>query len=300
MAACRGEVGNGAPVERLSTKTSSSPGAPLPVQSGICRVVREVAVAGDRFAPGHLGELTQIVPFEMVDAVLAETGAVQQRVRDLPSRVVVYLLLAAALFTECGYRGVWARLVAGLDGLPVRSPSAAALAAARRRVGPAPMVPLFRLLTGPAAGPATRGVWWRGRLVTAIDGTTLCCPDTPANLAVYCKGGGHHGGTGYPMIRLLTLVACGTRTVIDAVFGTTGRGETGYAADLVPALDAQMIVLADRNFAAAALIELIAARGADVLIRVKNGCRLPVCRRYPTARGCLGSARSRSGSSGPR
>ncbi|MFI9081045.1 transposase domain-containing protein, partial [Streptomyces sioyaensis] len=32
------------------------------------------------FAPGHIGELTRIVPFEMVDEVLAETGAVQRRV----------------------------------------------------------------------------------------------------------------------------------------------------------------------------------------------------------------------------
>jgi len=91
----------------------------LPVQSGTCRVVREVTVAEGRFTPGHLGELTQIVPFEMVDAVLAETGAVQHRVRDLPSRVVVYLLLAGALFTECGYRQVWARMITGLDGLAV-------------------------------------------------------------------------------------------------------------------------------------------------------------------------------------
>ncbi|HEV2781396.1 MAG TPA: transposase domain-containing protein [Actinophytocola sp.] len=69
------------------------------------------------FAPGHLGELTQIVPFEMVDAVLAVAGAVQARVRDLPSRVVMYLLLAAGLFAGIGYRQVWARLIAGLDGL---------------------------------------------------------------------------------------------------------------------------------------------------------------------------------------
>jgi hypothetical protein len=248
----------------------------LPYQSGTCRVVREVTVAEDRFAPGHLGELTQIVPFEMVDAALEETDAVQQRVRDLPSRVVVYLLLAAALFAEGGYRQVWARLVAGLDGLPVATPSPAGLAAARRRIGPAPLRALFDLLRGPAAGPATRGVWWRGRLVTAIDGTTICCPDTPANLGVYRKGGGHHGGTGYPMVRLLALVACGTRTVIDAVFGSIGRGETGYAADLTPAMGAKMIVLADRNFAAAELIDKIAARGADLLIRVKNGRRLPV------------------------
>jgi hypothetical protein len=43
------------------------------------------------FAPGHLGELTRIVPFEMVDAVLAETGRTQERVRVLPSRVVMRL-----------------------------------------------------------------------------------------------------------------------------------------------------------------------------------------------------------------
>ncbi|UOY03504.1 IS4 family transposase [Blastococcus sp. PRF04-17] len=251
----------------------------MPVQSGTSRVVREVTVAEDRFAPGHLGELTQIVPFEMVDAALDETDTVQQRVRDLPSRVVVYLLLAGALFVECGYRQVWARLVAGLDGLPVAEPSAAGLAAARRRIGPAPLGKLFELLRGPAAGPATKGVWWRGRLVTAIDGTTMCCPDTPANLTVHRKGGSHHGGTGYPMVRLLALVACGTRTIIDAVFGSIGRGETGYAADLVPAMRAPMIVLADRNFAAADLIDKIADRGADLLIRVKSGRRLPVCRR---------------------
>ena len=42
-------------------------------------ITRVITVASGRFAPGHLGELTQQVPFEMVDAVLAETGAVQRR-----------------------------------------------------------------------------------------------------------------------------------------------------------------------------------------------------------------------------
>jgi hypothetical protein len=66
-------------------------------------------VAAGRFAPGHIGELTRIVPFEMVDAALAETNTVQQWLRALPSRVVVYLLLAAGLFAELGYGQVWAR-----------------------------------------------------------------------------------------------------------------------------------------------------------------------------------------------
>lgn len=231
------------------------------------------------FAPGHLGELTQIVPFEMVDAVLAQTRTTQRRIRDLPSRVVVYLLLAAALFTECGYRQVWARLVAGLDLTAVAMPSAAALASARRRIGPAPLRELFHLLATPAAGPGTKGTWWRGRLVCAIDGTMVCCPDTPANLTTHRKGGGSHGGTGYPMIRLLGLVACGTRTLLGAVFGPTSRGETRYALDLVSAMGSGMIVLGDRNFAAADLIADITGTGADVLIRVKTSRRLPVCRR---------------------
>lgn len=72
----------------------------------------------------------------MVDAVLAETNTVQQRVRDLPSRVVVYLLLAGALFADLGYGQVWTRMVAGLDGLSVAAPTTGALAQARRRIGP--------------------------------------------------------------------------------------------------------------------------------------------------------------------
>jgi hypothetical protein len=195
-----------------------------------------VTVAGGRFAPGHLGELTQIVPFEMVDAALAETCAVQQRVRLLPSRVVVYLLLAAGLFSEIGWSQVWTRLCTGLTGLRVATPSPSALAAARVRVGIAPLRALFDLLRGAETGcvqiggarAGRPGVFWRGRLVTAIDGTILCCPDTAANLTEFAKGGSSRGTTtGYPMVRVLALVACGTRTVIDAVFGTDRVGEIG-------------------------------------------------------------------------
>jgi hypothetical protein len=116
-------------------------------------------------------------------------------------------------------------------------------------------------------------------LVTAIDGTILGCPDTPANLAVYHRGGSGRGDTGYPLVRVLALVACGTRTVMDAVFGTDRIGEPRYAHRLIGALHRGMIVLADRNFAAAALLVAIADTGADLLVRVKIGRRLPVCRR---------------------
>jgi hypothetical protein len=122
-------------------------------------------------------------------------------------------------------------------------------------------------------------VWWRGRLVCAIDGSSPPCPDTPANLAVYRRGGGGRGETGYPLVRLLALVACGTRAILEATFGSTGRGETSYVADLVGALRPGMIVLGDRNFGCRPVIRAIAGAGADLLIRLRADRRPPVCRR---------------------
>lgn len=244
-------------------------------------ITRVVTVAAGRFAAGHLGELTQQVPFEMVDAVLEETCRLQRRVRDLPARVVVYLLLAGCLFAELGYPQVWGKLTAGLEGLPVPAPAPSAMTQARRRLGPGPLRALFFLLRGPSPAD-TR---WRGLLVCAVDGTIMTVADSPANLAVYRKQrGGRTGGGSYPALRLLALVSCGTRAVIDAVFGPTSSGETTYAADLVRSLHAGMLLLADRNFGSGALARKIAAAEADFLIRVRTGNgapKLPALRRLP-------------------
>ncbi len=81
------------------------------------------------------------------------------------------------------------------------------------------------------------------------------------------------------MLRLVSIVACGTRTVIDAVFGSYRAGETTYAPALTNSLRPGMLLLGDRNFAAAALIEQFAATGADLLIRCKNARRFEVLER---------------------
>jgi hypothetical protein len=240
-------------------------------------------VAAGRFAPGHVGELTQLVPFEMVDDALERTGRVQARVRLLPSRVVVYLLLAGCLFTELGYVQVWHRLTAGLHGMAgmvVACPTASALRQARQRLGAAPLRALFELLRGPAVTAARAAVSWRGLLVCALDGTLLSVPDSPANLTAVVKQRCHHGAGGYPTVRLLALVACGTRSVIDAVFGTASTGELGYAPRLAGSLRTGMLLLADRNFAVAGLLPQLAAGGAHLLVRCKNGRRLPTRARY--------------------
>ena len=232
------------------------------------------------FAPGHLGELTQVVPFEMVDEALAETGTVQARIRDLPSRVVVYLLLAGALFVDCGYGQVWQRLVAGLTGLAVATPTDSGLCQARVRVGVKPLRFLFDLLRGAAVTSAAGSVRWCGLLVCAIDGTIMSVADSPANLARFAKHRGNHGGSGYPLIRLMALVCCGTRTVIDAVFGPTATGEVTYTYQLIRSMHAGMIVLADRNFGAATLLAAIHASDAHLLVRLKDARKMPVIARH--------------------
>ena len=239
-----------------------------------------ITVAKGVFAPGHLGELTRVVPFEMVDAVLAETGRTQQRLRLLPSRVVVYLLLAAGLFAEVGYLGVWDKLVAGLDGLGLTRPSGTAVWQARIRVGVTPLRVLFDLLRGSAAGIRTAGVWWCGMLVTAIDGTVLDVPDSPGTTAHLGKNRSQHGTAGYPQIRLVALVACGTRAVIDAVFGPKSSGETTQAMRLLRSLHTGMIVLLDRGFDSNALLGAVAGTGAEFLVRLTGNRRPPMLRRY--------------------
>jgi hypothetical protein len=240
-------------------------------------ISRVVAVAAGPFAAGHLGELTRLVPFEMVDDVLTRTAAMQRRVRLLPARVTVYLLLAAALFAELGYRNVWHKMTAGLAGLPLKSPTASALRQARQRLGPAPLRALFDLLRGPAATTATQ-TRWRGMLLTVLDGTFLVVADSSANTGRYTKHRCNNGtSSGYPQLRLSALLTCGTRSVIDAVFDPVSVGEIDQARALARSLQPGMLLLADRNYAGA---DLLAATGADLLIRCKNGRRLPILSRH--------------------
>lgn len=132
------------------------------------------------FAPGHLGGLTQFLPFELVDDVLEQTGTLQRRVRTLPSRVGIYFVLALGLFPGLGYQRVWDKLMAGLSGLNPCTPSEAALRHLRKRLGPKPLELLFNVLAVPLARPSTSGVCYRRWRTVAFDGcNSLKAPDMP-------------------------------------------------------------------------------------------------------------------------
>jgi len=135
----------------------------------------------DRIA---IGVLTSIYPPELVDRVVAEAGRTQQRERLLPARVVVWLVLAMALFSGQAYEEV-ARLLAGGLGWArrwqqwFRVPSTPAIAKARARLGAEPLRRLFAEVAQPLATPGTKGAWYRGWRLLPVDGTTLDVADTP-------------------------------------------------------------------------------------------------------------------------
>src|ERR1700750_947892 len=102
-------------VDRIDpSRSSRPPEVPLRTQSATITITRAVTVAAGVFAPGHLGELTQSLPFELVDDILEQTKTVQRRLRDLPSRVGVYFLLALGMYPRLGYDPVWGNLTPGL------------------------------------------------------------------------------------------------------------------------------------------------------------------------------------------
>lgn len=246
-----------------------------------CVITSTVETARGVLAPGHLGELTQIVDFALVDAVLAETGRTEKRRRLLPARVAVYFVLALALFEHHSYRAVWGKLTAALGPLALVAPAASSLSRARRRVGSLPLRRLFETLAGPVATRTQRGSFYRGLRTVALDGTSLHLPDDPQLTWRYPKRSGDKLEFGYPLLRLLVLIECGTRALLGAAFGPESEGELAYADKLLNLLDASMLLLADAGFDAAAFAAKVSATGAQFLIR-SSARRRPTCiRRLP-------------------
>ena len=227
----------------------------------------------------------------LVDEVLAEAGLAGggcgQRFRALPARLGVYFVLGLCLFSGLPYREVLRQLAGGL-AVALRAagwqvPASTALTGLRRRLGEKPFELLFWRLCG-TLSPGT-APWSHicGLLALAWDGTTIKVPASAPNVACFGRRRGTKDGH-YPLVRLVTLVACGTRALAGAAIGPvrgTGTGEQALARDLLGCLHQGMLLLADRNFYGYRLWTAAARTGADLLWRVNASLRLPVVTPLP-------------------
>jgi hypothetical protein len=264
--------------------------------------------------PGGCGILSWFVPPALAgqvareaaaerDAALAAAGekVPRRRARLLPPYLAVYFTLALCLLARLPYQDVL-RSLAGNKASGLAVPATTALTAARRRLGERTLELLFWRVTGvllPSRSPwATAG----GLLVAAWDGTTLKVPASPENIAALGRprhGGGRKApaagknakdgkdgkappGEGhYPQMRVVALIACGTRALLGAAIGPLAEGEQKLAATLTGCLQPGMLLLADRGFWSIALWQACAATRADLLWRVKSDIRLPVRQPLP-------------------
>ena len=239
----------------------------------------------DRIA---LGALTSTFPPELVDQVIAQTGRAEQRRRLLPARVVVYFVLALALYGQAAYEEVLRCLVEGLGWAQQarrgrRSwpwwhvPGASALAEARTRLGEAPLRLLFERAARPLATRATRGAWYRHWRIMVLDGTCLDVPDSPANQGLGRATGGR-GQAAFPQVRVVGLVEAGTHAIVDAAQGPYSSGEQTLAQGLAREggpLGPGVLLLADRLFVGWELWQAMAGTGADLVWRVRCGQGAP-------------------------
>ncbi|MGQ9636146.1 MAG: IS4 family transposase [Bryobacteraceae bacterium] len=227
-----------------------------------------------------LGVMTKFFPLQKVREVLIETKRASVRERDLPAHVVVYYVIALALYMRSSYREVLRCRLEGVQWLldpsaTVKVAGKSGISQARSRLGPEPLRKLYAALVAPIAERRTKGAWYRDWRLVSLDGSTLDVADTEENEKAF----GRPGASAFPKIRFVALLENGTHVLWGARMSKYATDEITLAREVVLALRKGMLCLADRFFFSYELWQRTAKTGADLLWRVRQNARLEVDQR---------------------
>ena len=234
-----------------------------------------------------LGVLTASFPLDIVKSILARTERESQRERELPAHVMVYYVIALALYADVSTRETLRCLLEGARWLgdPAvedEPTSRSGISRARTRLGARPLEALYREVVIPVAADGTPGAWYRGWRVMSLDGSTLDVSDTQANARAFGRPGSSRGvnATGaFPQLRLVGLLENGTHVIVGAEFGSYATSENELAATVLPRLTGEMVCLADRGFLGFDLWRTATTTGAALVWRAAASFGLPVLER---------------------
>jgi Insertion element 4 transposase N-terminal/Transposase DDE domain len=234
-----------------------------------------------------IGTLTRLVPRELVDEVVMSLGRKELRRNKLPARVMVYFVMAMALFYGDGYEEVMRKLAAGLQYLGTwrrewEMPSPGGLCQARQRLGPGVMRELYERVSAPCAMRSTAGAWLAGRRLMALDGFGMEAPDSEENAAHFGYAGKKERCT-FPFVQMAALAECGTHAIVAAAIGKDGEGEETLASRILAggAIEPGMIVMVDAGLYSYQNLRAVIDAGADALFRVGANVGLPVLEWFP-------------------
>jgi Insertion element 4 transposase N-terminal/Transposase DDE domain len=253
-----------------------------------------VVAAGGRLTDWvSLGVLAASVPRDAADDAVTAAGRQAKRSDGkLPPHVVVYLVMALALFADDDYEEVAARLTETLtswgcwdDSWSV--PTSGGITQARQRLGHEPLARLFGEVAVPVAEELTRGAFLGPWRLMTIDGFEWDAPDTPENAATFgfCGAGADDAERpAFPKVRVVTVGECASHAMVDAEIGGVagkGAGEQSLARKLYRRLEADWLLIADRNFFSWAGWCTASDSGAALLWRVRADLTLPVLELLP-------------------
>lgn len=233
-----------------------------------------------------LGVLTKTFPLTAIQAALGSTGKASVRQRDLPAHVVVYYVIALALYMQSSYREVLRCLFEGIQwllgpGATVKVTGKSGISQARTRLGWEPLQKLHDGIVKPIAVESTKGAWYRTWRLVSMDGSALDTADEKDNAKSFGRPSASRGKSAFPQIRFVSLVENGTHVLFGTRMGGVDTGEITLAKQVLPSLAKGMLCLADRNFFGFELWNQAHSTGADLLWRVKKNLRLPCEKRLP-------------------
>lgn len=233
-----------------------------------------------------LGVIAKFFPLEKIREVLEQTNRASARERDLPAHVVVYYVIAMALYMRSSYREVLRCLLEGVQWLmgptaQVKVAGKSGISQARSRMGAEPLQRLYHAIVAPMAEKGTKGAWYRQWRLVSLDGSTLDVADSAANAKAFGRPRGQRGSGAFPKIRFVGLLESGTHILWAAHMSKYATAELTLAERVVPALRKGMLCLADRLFPGYKLWHLAAKTGADLLWRTKRTAHLDVEKRLP-------------------
>jgi hypothetical protein len=231
-----------------------------------------------------LGVVAKTFPLATVKSALATAGKGSIRQRDLPAHVVVYYVIALALYMQCSYREVLRCLLEGIQWLlnptvRIKVAGKSGISQARTRLGVEPLRRLHDEVVQPIAVEGTRGAWYHGWHVVSLDGSTLDVADERDNEEAFGRPGANRGKSAYPQIRFVSLVESGTHVLFGSQMGGYSTGEISLAKGVLRWLHQGMLCLADRQFFGFAFWNQARATGAQLLWRIRRNSRLTCERR---------------------
>jgi Insertion element 4 transposase N-terminal/Transposase DDE domain len=226
-----------------------------------------------------LGVITRAFSEKAIRTALMETGKASVRERELPAHVVMYYVIAQALFMQVSQREVLRCLLEGVRWLfgpkmTVKVTGKSGISQARSRLGWEPVKQLHDEVVEPIAVKKTRGAWYKKWKLVSLDGSTLDVADTQENQQAYGRPGASRGRSAYPQIRFVSLVENGTHVLFGTEMAGYSTGEVTLTKSALKRLQAGMLCLADRNFLGYELWKQAQATGAELLWRGKKHLRL--------------------------